>query len=128
MLVELELQLRETLDKGYIRPSVSPWGKPILFVKEKDGTLRLLIDYSQLNKVIIKNRYPLSRIDDLFDELKGLMVFSKIDLRFKYHQVHIKEEEIYNTSFRTRYGHYEFVTVPFGLTNSPNRCRIFSSN
>jgi hypothetical protein len=118
-LVELKLQLKEMMDKGYIRPSVSPWGAPVLFVKKKDGTLRLCIDYRQLNKVTIKNKYPLPRIDDLFDELGGASIFSKIDLRSGYHQVQIKGEDIHKTTFWTRYGHYEFVVVPFGLTNSP---------
>jgi len=118
-LVELKLQLKEMLDKGYIRPSVSPWVTPVLFVKNKIGTLRFFIDYRQLNKVMIKNRYPLLRIDDLFDQLKGAAVFSKIDLRSGNHQVHIKEEDILKTALRTRYGHYEFVVVPFDLTNAP---------
>jgi hypothetical protein len=86
-LVELKLQLKEMMDKGYIRPSVSPWGALVLFVKKKDGTLRLCIDYRQLNKVTIKNKYPLPRIDDLFDQLGGVHVLSKIDLRLGYHQV-----------------------------------------
>jgi hypothetical protein len=107
------------LKKGYICPSVSPWGAPILFVKKKDGTLRLCIDFRQLNKAIVKNKYPLPRIDDLFDQLRGENIFSKIDLRSGYHQVRIKEEDISKTTFRTRYGHYEFVVVPFGLTNAP---------
>jgi len=98
-LVELRLPLNEMLDKGYIRPSLSPWGASILFVKNKHGTLRLCNDYRQLTKVTIKNRYPLPRIDVLFDQLKGALVFSKINLRSRYHQVHIKEEEIYNTMF-----------------------------
>jgi hypothetical protein len=118
-LVELKLQLKEMMDKGYIRPSVSPWGAPVLFVKKKDGTLRLCIDYRQLNKVTIKNKYPLPRIDDLFDQLGGASVFSKIDLRSIYHQVRIKGKDIHKTTFRTLYGHYEFVVVPFGLTNAP---------
>jgi hypothetical protein len=118
-LVELKLQLKEMMDKGYIRPSVSPWGTPVLFVKKKDGTLRLCIDYRQLNKVTIKNKYPLPRIDDLFDQLGGAFIFSKIDLRSGYHQVRIKGEDIHKTNFRTRYGHYEFVVVPFGLNNAP---------
>ena len=107
------------LDNGYIRPSVSPWGAPVLFVRNKDDTLILCIYYKQLNKVTIKNMYPLQRIDDLFDQLKGETLFSKIDLRLGYHQVRIKEEDIYKTAFRSRYWHYEFVVVPFGLTNAP---------
>jgi hypothetical protein len=118
-LVELKIQLQELMDKGFIRPSVSPWGAPVLFVKKKDGTLRLCIDYRQLNKVTVKNKYPLPRIDDLFDQLKGACVFSKIDLRSGYHQVMIKEKDMQKTTFRTRYGHYEFVVMPFGLTNAP---------
>jgi hypothetical protein len=118
-LKELQLQLEELLKKGYICPSVSPWGAPVLFVKNKDGTLRLCIDFRQLNKVTIKNKYPLSRIDDLFDQLKDAKIFSKIDLRSGYHQVRIKDEDISKTAFRTRYGHYEFTVVPFGLSNAP---------
>ena len=94
--------MKELIDKKYIRPSVSPWGAPVIFVKKKDGTMRLCIDYRQLNKMTIKNRYPLPRIDDLFDQLSGNMVFSKIDLRSGYHQVKIKDEDIFKTAFRTR--------------------------
>jgi hypothetical protein len=118
-LVELKLQLKEMMDKGYIRPSMSPWGAPVLFVKKKDGTLRLCIDHRQINKVTIKNRYPLPRIDDLFDQLGGASIFSKIELRSGYCQVSIKGEYIHKTTFRTWYGHYEFVVLPFGLTNAP---------
>jgi hypothetical protein len=118
-LVELKLQLKEMMDKGYIQPSVSPWGAPVLFVKKKDGTLRLCIHYRQLNKVTVKNKYPLPRIDDLFNQVGGAYIFSKIDLRSGYHQVRIKGEDIHKISFRMRYGHYEFVVVPFGLTNAP---------
>jgi hypothetical protein len=94
------------LKKGYIGPSVSPWGAPILFVKNKDGTLRLCIDFRQLTKYTIKNKYPLPRIDYLFDQLIGEKIFSKIDLRTGYHQVRIMEEDIHKTTFRTKYGHY----------------------
>eukprot|EP00253_Pinus_taeda_P011517 PITA_11517 len=118
-LTELKMQLQELLDKEYIRPSVSPWGAPVLFVKKKDGTLRMCIDYRQLNKLTIKNKYPLPQIDELFDQVKGATVFSKIDLQSGYHQIRIKDEDIAKTAFRTRYGHYEFVVLPFGLTNAP---------
>ena len=118
-LVELKTQLEDLLDRGYIRPSVSPWGAPVLFVKKKDGSLRLCIDYRELNKVTVKNKYPLPRIDDLFDQLRGAVVFSKIDLRSGYHQLRIAEGDVPKTAFRTRYGHYEFVVMPFGLTNAP---------
>ncbi|CAH9124286.1 unnamed protein product [Cuscuta epithymum] len=116
---ELKEQLEELLGKGYIKPSVSPWGAPVLFVKKKDGSLRLCIDYRELNKATVKNKYMLPRIDDLFDQLKGASTFSKVDLRSGYHQVRIAEKDTPKTAFRTRYGHYEFTVMPFGLTNAP---------
>nr|GEU58301.1 putative reverse transcriptase domain-containing protein [Tanacetum cinerariifolium] len=116
---ELAEQLQELSDKGFIRPSSSPWGASVLFVKKKDGSLRMCIDYRELNKLTVKNRYPLPRIDDLFDQLQGSSVYSKINLRSGYHQLRVREEDIPKTVFRTRYGHYEFYVMPFGLTNAP---------
>ncbi|GJR65933.1 putative reverse transcriptase domain-containing protein [Tanacetum coccineum] len=118
-LQELSTQLQELSDKGFIRPSSSPWRAPVLFVKKKDGSFRMCIDYRELNKLTVKNRYPLPRIDDLFDQLQGSRVYSKIDLRSGYHQLKVREEDIPRTAFRTRYGHYEFQVIPFGLTNAP---------
>jgi hypothetical protein len=117
-LQELKMQLKELLDLGLIRPSVSSWGVPVIFIRNKDGSWRLFIDYRQLNKATIKNQYPLPRIDDLFDQMKGAMVFSKIDLRSGYHQLRIKEDDIPKTAFKMRFGHYEFTVLPFGLTNA----------
>ncbi|KAA0047446.1 pol protein [Cucumis melo var. makuwa] len=118
-LKELKVQLQELLDKGFIRSSVSPWGAPVLFVKKKDGSMRLCIDFRELNKVTVKNKYPLPRIDDLFDQLQGATVFSKIDLRSGYHQLRIKDGDVPKTAFRSRYRHYEFIVMSFGLTNAP---------
>ncbi|GJX99636.1 putative reverse transcriptase domain-containing protein [Tanacetum coccineum] len=116
---ELSNQLQELTDQGFIRPSTSPWGAPVLFVKKKDGSFRMCIDYREWNKLTIKNRYPLPMIDDLFDQLQGSSVYSKIDLISGYHQLTVREEDIPKTAFRTRYGHYEFHVMPFGLTNAP---------
>ena len=117
-LKELKTQLQELVDRGFIRPSISPWGAPVLFVKKKDDTWRLCIDYRQLNKVAIRNKYPLPQIDDLFDQLQGAKVFSKIDLRSGYHQLRIRESDILKTTSRTRYGHYKFLVMSFEITNA----------
>jgi hypothetical protein len=118
-LVELKRQIDELLEKGYIRPSTSPWPAPILFVEKKDGTKRMCIDYRALNEVTIKNKYPLPRIEDLFDQLRGAGVFSKIYLRSGYHQLRIRPSDILKTTFITKYGLYEYTVMSFGLTNAP---------
>jgi hypothetical protein len=118
-LAELKLQITDLQQKGYIRPSSSPWGALVLFVSKKDGSMRMCIDYRSLNEVTIKNKYPLPRIDDLFDQVQGAKYFSKIDIRSGYHQFRIKEADIQKTAFVTRYGQYEFTVMPFGLTNAP---------
>ncbi|KAL0373151.1 UNVERIFIED_CONTAM: Transposon Ty3-G Gag-Pol polyprotein [Sesamum calycinum] len=117
-LQELKKQLEELLKKGFIRLSTSPWGAPVLFVKKKDGSTRLCVNYRQLNRVTVKNKYPLPRIDDLLDQLKGATTFSKIDLRSGYWQLRIAENDILKTAFRTCYGHYEFLVMPFWV----NKC------
>nr|CAH66033.1 H0515C11.9 [Oryza sativa] len=118
-LAEVKRQVDDLLQKGYIRPSSSPWGAPVIFVEKKDHTQRMCVDYCALNDVTIKNKYPLPRIDDLFDQLKGATIFSKIDLRSGYHQLRIKEEDISKTAFTTRYGRFECTVMSFGLTNAP---------
>lgn len=116
---ELRRQLDDLICRGFIRPSSSPYGSPVLFVKKKNGELRLCVDYRALNKQTVKNTYPLPRIDELLDRLDGVVVLSKLDLRSGYHQVRVREVDIYKTAFRTRYGLYEFVVLPFGLCNAP---------
>jgi hypothetical protein len=118
-LVELKIQLRELLDKGYIHPSSSPWGCPALFVKKKDQSLRLCVDYRPSNVVTIKNKYPLPCIDILFDQLAGAKVFSKVDLHSGYHQIKIYPDDVPKTTFSTRYGLCEYLVMSFGLTNAP---------
>ena len=118
-LKELKVKMEEFFSKGFVKTSTSPWGAPVFFVKNKDGSLSFCIDYRQLNKVTIRNQYPLPRIDDLFDQLQGAKVFSKIDLRSGYHQLKVHREDVSKTAFRNGYGHYEFLVMPFGLTNAP---------
>jgi hypothetical protein len=118
-LAELKVQLKELLDKGYIRPSSSPWGYPALFVKKKGQSLRVCVDYRPLNAVTIKNKYPLPRIDILFDQLASTEVFSKVDLCSGYHQIKIHPKDIPKTAFSTMYGLYEYLVMSFGLTNAP---------
>ena len=118
-LRELKKQLQELTKSGFIRPSSSLWGALVLFMKKKDGSLRMCIDYRTLNSVTVRKKYLLSTIDDLFDQLLGSCVFSKIDLRSGYHQLRIREQDVVKIAFRSRYGHYEFLVMSFGLTNAP---------
>jgi hypothetical protein len=118
-LVELKIRLQDLLEKGFIQPSSSPWGCPAIFVKKKDQTLRMCVDYRPLNEVTVKNKYPLPRFDILFDQLTGARVFSKIDLRSGYHQICIRPEDIPKAAFTTRYGLFEYLVMSFGLTNAP---------
>ena len=118
-LAEVKKQLTELLDQGFIRSSKSPYGAPILFIKKKDGSWRMCMDYRALNKITIKNRCPLPRIDESFNQLSTATIFSKIDLASGYHQIRIRPEDVHKTAFRTRYGHFEFTVMPFGLTNAP---------
>ena len=118
-LQELRVQLQELLDKRFMKPSTSPWGAPVLFAKKKSKTLRLCIDYSQFNRVMIQKQYLLPSTDGLFDQLRGARVYFKIDLHTGYYQLRVRETDIPKTAFRTRYGHFEFTVMPFGLTNAP---------
>jgi hypothetical protein len=118
-LVELKKQIVELQAKGFIRSSSSPWGAPVLFMEKKDGTQRMCVDYPSLNEVTIKNKYPLLRIEDLFDQMKRASIFSKIDLRSGYHQLKIRESDIPKIAFRTQYGLYVYIVMSFGLTNAP---------
>jgi hypothetical protein len=118
-LTELKIQLQELLDKGYIQTTSSPWGCPALFITKKDESLRLCVDYRPLNAVTIKNKYPLPRIDTLFNQLAGARVFSKIDLQSGYHQIKIRLSDVPKTAFSTRYGLYKYMVISFGLTNTP---------
>ncbi|KAL0320179.1 UNVERIFIED_CONTAM: Retrovirus-related Pol polyprotein from transposon.6 [Sesamum radiatum] len=118
-LKELKSQFKELLERGFIHPSFSPWGAPVLFVQKTDGTLRMCIDYRGLNSITIKNKYPLPQIDKLFDQLQGSRLYSKLDLRHGYYLLKIREADIPKTAFNTRYSHFEFVAMPFGLTNAP---------
>jgi hypothetical protein len=118
-LKELKKQLTELQESGYIRSNSSPWGAPVLFVQKKDGSQRMCVDYRSLNDVTVKNKYPLPRIEDLFDQMRGARVFSKIDLQTSYHQMKIRPSDIPKTDFSTRYGLYEFIVMSFGLTNAP---------
>jgi hypothetical protein len=118
-LKELKKQLMELQEVGYIRPNSSPWGAPVLFVQKKYGSQGMCVDYRSLNDVTVKNKYPLPRIEDLFDQMRGARVFSKIDLRSGYHQMKIRPSDIPKTTFSTRYGLYEFTVMSFGLTNEP---------
>jgi hypothetical protein len=118
-LAELKEHIKELLEKGFIRPSSSAWGAPTIFVPKKDGTQRLCVDYHALNEVTIKNKYPLPRIDDLFDQLHGACVFFNVDLRSGYHQLKVQECDILKTAFVSRYGMYEFTVILFILTNAP---------
>ena len=127
-LQEVQKQLKWYLEKGWIRPSTSPYGAPVVFAKKADGTLCFAIDYRALNNITIKNRTMLPRIDEALDHLRGAKYFTSLDLFSAYHQVPVAESDIYKTAFRTRYGHYEFTVMPFGLTSAPATCQTLVNN
>jgi hypothetical protein len=127
-LAELKEHIKELLEKGYICPSSSLWGALVIFVPKRDGTQRLCVDYRALNEVTVKNKYPLPRIDDLFNQLRGACVFSKIDLRLGYHQLKIRECDIPKIAFILRYGLYEYTVMYFGLTNAPTYFMYLMNN
>ena len=127
-LAEMKRQINELLANGYIRPSISPWGSPVLFIPKKDGGLRMCIDYRALNKKTIKNQVPLPRIDEVWDQIGGSKFFTTLDLKEGYHQIRIREKDIEKTAFRTRYGQFEYLVTPFGLTGAPGCFQTLMNN
>ena len=118
-LDEMKRQIDVLLEPGWIRPSSSPYGAPILFIPKKDGKWRMCIDYRALNKITTKNRYPLPKVEELMDRLHNAQFFSKIDLSSGYHQIRVRESDIHKTAFVSRYGSFEYLVMPFGLCNAP---------
>jgi hypothetical protein len=128
MLDELRTQINALTQAGLIRPSMSPYGAPVLFARKKDGTWRLCIDYRALNKITIKDKFPLPRAEDLFDEVHGAKYFTKLDLRWGYHQIKVRPSDVHKTAFRTPFGSFEWLCMPFGLTNAPSTFQRFVQN